>query len=214
MVDLVAIAVVAVGVLFLFFGSTFSSYGVSAMGVLVGGSGGYLLGPSLAGMAGISPLAATAGAVLVGAAVGFALSAMFLSMAMAAIAFVVGTYLGWTVIAGIVLEGGSMPLEVGVAVLVGLVAAGVGSVFSSWMLVLLTSFVGAAMASRSVTATDVADVAATFDPEPLLFDATAPLFVGLFVLGILVQFGLIKFGYVTKLLTVIPGIRPLRERSA
>ncbi len=214
MVDPIAIAVIGVGVLFLLFGSTFSSYGVSALGVVVGGSGGYLLGPAVADAAGIPVMAAMAGSTLAGAVVGVALSAVFLSLAVAAIAFVVGTYLGWTVIAGVVLENPMVPLEVGVAILVGLIAAVVAKIFTTWTLAVLTAFVGAALASQAVTVANLTAAAEAVHPGPLLFDVAAPLFVALFALGVLVQVGLVKFGYVTKVLTVVPGIRPLRKRSA
>ena len=214
MYEPVTIAAFAAGALFLLFGSTVASYGVSALGVLVGGSGGYLIGPTAAEQLAISPLLASAGAALAGAMIGFFLSAVFLSMALSAIAFVIGTYLGWTVIAGFVVENSSILMEVGVALLVGLVAVGIAVVSSRAILVLLTSFVGAAVISQSVTPADLEAAAATFDPAPLLFDAGAPIFLGVFVFGLLVQFGLFKLGYVTKLTTALPGIRRPGKRSA
>ena len=214
MYEPVTIAAFAAGALFLLFGSTVASYGVSALGVLVGGSGGYLIGPTAAEQFAISPLLATAAAALAGAMIGFLLSAMFLSMALSAIAFVIGTYLGWTVVTGFVLENSSLLMEVGVALLAGVVAVGIALVSSRAILVLLTAFVGAAIVSRAVTPADLEAAAATADPAPLLFDAGAPIFLGVFVFGLLVQFGLFKFGYVTKLTTVLPDIRRPGKRSA
>jgi hypothetical protein len=43
--------------------------------------------------------------------------------------------------------------------------------------------------------------------EPLLFDPTALPFLAVFVLGVLSQFGLFKFGYVTTLVGLLPGAR-------
>lgn len=214
MVELIAAAVVLVGALFLFFGSTFSSYGVSALGIVVGGSAGYLAGPAIAGSLAVSVTVASAGGALLGAGLGVVLSYFLLSMAVAALGFVLGSYLGWTVVAGLVLENGSFLLEILVALAVGLVAGVVGKVFTKSMMVVLTAFVGAALASMSVTAQNLVDSANAVHPEPLLFDVTAPLFVGLFIVGVAMQFGLLRLGYVTKLLTVIPGIRPLKNRGA
>ena len=214
MVELVTVAVVIVGALFLFFGSTFSSWGVSALGLFVGGCLGYLLGPTAAGALGVSSLAGAVVAALGGAVLGLVLSYFLLSMAVAAIAFVLGSYVGWTVIAGYVLEDGGLLLEVVVALAVGLIAGAIGMVLTKTMMVILTAFLGAAMASMSVTATDVRTAAESFTPEPLLLDVTAPLFLGLLILGILTQFGLFKFGYVTKLLAKLPGVRPVRNRKS
>lgn len=214
MVDLMTVAVIGVGALFLFFGSTFSSYGVSALGLVVGGIVGFLLGPTAAGAIGVSAALASGGTVIGGAIIGLLLSYFLLSLAVAAIAFVVGSYVGWTVVAGHVLENGSMILEVAVALGVGLVAGAIGMVLTKTMMVIITAFVGAALTSMSVTASNFSSAAENFTPEPLLFDVTSPLFLGLLVLGILTQFGLFKFGYVTKPLQVLPGIRPLRNRGS
>ena len=212
MVDAVTIGFVLVGAIFLLFGATLSSYSVSGLGLAVGGTGGYLVGPSLAGLIGTSVPVATVGMALVGGVLGVVLSFVLLSMAVAALAFVVGSYVGLTVVATAYLDGGTL-LQVAVAILVGLVLAGLGMLLTKTMMVALTAFLGAALVSRSLTWTDLTAAHAAVHPEPVLFDVTAPLFLGLFGFGLLAQFGLFRFGYVTKLLGKLPGGRPLRDRA-
>ena len=70
-----------------------------------------------------------------------------------------------------------------------------------------TAFIGAAFASRSVTPATLDAATARTSVEPLLFDVTAPAFLAVFALGALSQLGLFKFGYVTKLVGLLPGAR-------
>lgn len=212
MIDTATVGFILLGALLLFFGSTLSSYSVSLLGLAVGGTGGYLLGPTLASTIGITATVATAGAAIVGAILGVILSFVVLSMAVAALAFVVGSYVGLTVVAATYVDGG-MWLQIPVAIGVGLVLAVVGMVFTKTTMVGLTAFLGAALASRSVTWMDLTAAHEAVHPEPLLFDVTAPIFLALFALGILSQVGLFRFGYVTKLVGLLPGVRPLRDRA-
>lgn len=212
MVEAMTIAVIAVGAAFLFFGATFSSYGVTALGLLVGGSVGYFLAPTIAATAAIAGTPALVASILIGAVIGAVLSYVLLSMAVASLAFVIGSYVGMAVVAGAIVDGGTL-VQAPVAIGFGLVCAVIAMVMTKTMMVLLTSFVGAALASRSVTVSDLSSAAETFHPEPLLFDVTALLFLGLFALGVLTQFGLFKLGYVTRLLAILPGVRPLRNRG-
>lgn len=212
MIEPAAIGLVVIGAAFLFFGAAFSSYGVSALGLLMGGATGYLLAPTLAGVLGLTGTVATGGAVVVGAIAGVLLGYALLSLAVGAIAFVVGTYVGLSVVAGLLVDGGAL-VEIPVAIAFGIVLALLGTVMTKTMMVLLTAFVGAALASRTITLEGLNTAAADVTPDPLLFDVTAPLFVGLFVLGVLSQFGLFKLGYVTRLLRILPGGRPLRNRT-
>lgn len=212
MVEPTTIGVVLVGAFFLFFGAAFSSYGVSALGIVVGGSAGYLLGPSIAASLAASGTVVTIGAALAGAVIGLLLSFAIMSLAVAAIAFVVGSYIGLVAVATALVDGGMIE-QVLVALIVGVVFALIGLVLTKTMMVIMTAFVGATFASLSVTAGDLSTVAANLDPDPLFFDATNPLFIGLFILGVLTQFGLFKFGYVGKVLTLLPGVRPLRNRA-
>lgn len=212
MVELATVAFILVGAVFLFSGAAFSSYGVSALGLVIGGSGGYLLAPAIAGAAGIPVLGVMVGAVIGGAILGVILSFALMSLAVGAIAFVIGSYVGMAVVAGILVDGGTYT-QLPVAIGFGLVLALLGTVMTKTMMVFLTSFVGAALASRSITLSGLSDAHANVTPDPLLFDVTAPLFLGLFALGVLSQFGLFKLGYVAKLLTILPGVRPLRNRA-
>lgn len=212
MVDLIAIAVIVVGLAFLFFGAAFSSWGVSALGLVVGGGAGYLLAPSIAGVIGVPAMGATVVAVLIGAAIGVILGYVLLSMAVGAIAFVLGVYVGYSALAGLLVDGGII-VEVVVAIAIGLVLGAIATVMTKTMMVVLTAFFGATLASQSITVDSLQSAHANVTLDPLLVDVTAPLFLGLFVLGLLTQFGLFKFGYVTRLLNVLPGSRPLRNKS-
>lgn len=212
MVEPATVGLILVGLAFLFFGATFSSYGVSALGLVVGSVSGYLLAPTIASTAGIPTAGATAGAVLIGAIIGVVLGYMLLSLAVSVIAFVIGTYVGMSALAELLVDGGTM-VEIPVAVGIGLVCAVLASFLTKTMMVFLTAFVGAALASLSISVEALLTAHEAVTVEPLLFDVTTPLFIGLFVLGVLAQFGLFKFGYVAKLLTILPGVRPLRNRA-
>lgn len=212
MVELVGIVVVVIGLAFLFFGAAFSSYGVSALGLAVGGGTGYLLAPGIAGVLGIPTLAATVGAIVVGAAIGVFLGYALLSIAVGAIAFILGTYVGFSVLAELLVDGG-VYIEAVVAIAIGLVLGAIATILTKTMMVLLTAFVGAALASRAITVESLQATHAGVTVDPLLVDVTAPLFLGLFALGILAQFGLFRFGYVTRLLGKLPGVRPLRNKT-
>jgi len=207
MVDAIAVGLVVAGAVILFAGAVLSVYGVALLGAVVGGGGGYLLAPEF-GFTAAPELAAVA---LGGAVVGVVVTYLLLSMAIGTLAFAVGAYVG-AVGAEWVLDDPEL-LLVGIAALVvGAVAASLGTIFKRTMMVFITSFIGAALTSRSVTAADIEE-AELLDPTPILFDIAEPVFVGLFVLGVLTQLGLFKFGYVTKLVAVLPGASVLRDRS-
>jgi hypothetical protein len=80
-------------------------------------------------------------------------------------------------------------------------------------MVLVTSFVGAVLVSGSLSPADVAAAQREFALEPLVFEAGSPVFLGLFALGVLSQFGLFKLGYVTKLAGLLPGASVLKDRG-
>lgn len=210
MIEVTTIGLVSLGVALLFVGATLSSYAAGVLGLLIGGTGGYLVGPSIAGVAGMATAPTTAVAALVAGLAGAALTILLLKTAVAAIAFVVGTYAGWSALAALLVD--SALLEIPVALGIGVVAAAIAYVMTQTMLVILTSFVGAAFASRVVTVADLVGAQGALDPRLLLFDVSEPLFVTLFALGVLSQFGLIKLGYATKLLGRMPGLRPVRNR--
>ena len=213
MSTLTAIGLIVGGAILLFSGAALSIYGIGLLGAILGGGAGYLLAPTVASAAGVSGTVGLVVAVLIGAVAGILLTYSLLSLAIAAMSFVVGVLFGMNVVAPM-LDNGSLLMEVGVALGAGLVIAGIGMFLTRTMMVLITSFIGAALASRSLTMSEFRAAQEEFHLEPLVFELTAPLFVGLFVLGVLSQFGLFKLGYVTKLTAILPGATVLRDKGA
>ena len=204
MVTPIDVAFVLVGVVLLFAGAALSIYGVGAMGLVLGGGGGYLAAPAMGGFVGLSGVAASVAAVLIGALIGVAVAYILLSMAVASIAFIVGAYFG-LVIAEPLVGASSLLVSIPVAIGVGIAAAFLGTFLTRTTMIAITSFVGAVLASRAVTVEQFERAQSDVTIDPLLFDLAAPVFLGLFVLGVLSQFGLFKLGYVTKLVTWLPG---------
>lgn len=210
MVDIIAIALVVGGAVLLFAGAALSVYGAGLLGAVLGGGGGYLVAPTIAGVLGVEGTVGTVVAVLVGALIGVGITYVLLSMAIAAMGFVVGTYVGLVVVDPI-LGTGSTIFMILIALGTGLVLAFLGMFLTRTTMVLITSFIGAALASRSVTLSDIDAAAEAFELDPIVFDVATPLFLGLFVLGVLSQFGLFKLGYVAKLVKILPGATVLRD---
>ena len=208
MVDAAVVGLVAAGLAILLAGAVLSVYGVALLGAVVGGAGGFLVAPQL-GFAGQVPLA---GAALVGGVIGVAVSYLLLSLAIGALAFVVGSYVGTVAAQSFLNEPGLLVVAV-VGLGVGAVAAFLGTIFKRTVMVFITSFLGATLASRAVTESDIGD-AELLEPDPILFDpAGEPLFLGLLVLGVLFQLGLFRFGYVTTILSYLPGASILTDRE-
>ncbi|MUW14173.1 phosphate ABC transporter permease, partial [Halorubrum sp. CBA1125] len=134
-----------------------------------------------------------------------------LSFAVLAIGGVVGGFAGRFAV-GPLYAADAAGIE-GTVLLVGATLAGVavgalfGFVLTRTTLVVSTALIGAAFASRSLTPASFEAAAAETSVEPLLFDVTAPVFLAVFVLGALSQLGLFSFGYVTKLVGLLPGAR-------
>lgn len=210
MVTPIDVAFVLAGVVLLFAGAALSIYGVGAMGLLLGGGGGYLVAPTIGGFVGLSGVAATVAAVLIGALIGVAVTYVLLSMAVASIAFAVGAYFGLVVAEPLVGASGLL-VSIPVAIGVGIAAAFLGTFLTRTTMITITSFVGAALASRAVTLEQFEQAQSDVTIDPLLFDLAAPAFLGLFVLGLLSQFGLFKLGYVAKLVTWLPGATVFRD---
>ncbi len=213
MVDVIAIGLIVGGAVLLFSGAALSVYGAGLLGAILGGGGGYLVAPTIAGVAGIEGAAGVAIAVLVGALIGVGITYVLLSMAIAAMGFVVGTYLGVVVVEPLV-GGESIFITILVGLGTGVAMAFLGMFLTRTTMVIITSFIGAALASRSITldaATEAADNFPTL--EGVVFDVTGPIFIALFVLGILSQIGLFKLGYVTKIVGVLPGATVLRDNK-
>ena len=212
MVDIIGIALVLGGLVLLFAGAALSIYGVAVLGVLVGGTGGFMFAPTIADLIGLQGVLAVVAATAIGIVAGLVVTYLLLSMAIAAVSFVFGTYAGLVVVAPLLGEGSGL-LAYPIALVVGFVAAALGSFLTKSMMVLITSFVGATLASGSVTAADVATAQTDVSLEPLLIDVGSPIFLALLALGVLSQFGLFKFGYVTKLVSVLPGASVFRDRG-
>ena len=151
--------------------------------------------------------------MVVGGLLGAALAYVALSFATSVPSFVVGAYVGLYVVTPLFTGGGLVRYPF--AILGGVLGAVLGLTLTKFALMFVTSFVGAALASRSLT--PAAFRAAREGPavEPLLFDPLAttavldvglPLFGVLFVLGILSQLGLFRLGWVAGLATVLPGV--------
>jgi len=212
MVEVMTVALVLGGAVLLFSGAALSVYGVALLGAVIGGSSGYLVAPTIGGLLGLEGLIAVVAAVGVGAIAGIVATYALLSLAIAAVSFVVGTFLGVVAIAPALVDGPQL-LVYPVAIGIGLAAAFLGLVMTKTAMILVTSAVGATLVSRSVTLADFRAAQAELSLDPLLFDLFAPLFLGLFALGVLSQFGLFKFGYVTKLVALLPGASVFRNRG-
>lgn len=211
MVEPIGIALIVGGAVLLFSGAALSVYGAALLGAVLGGGGGYLVAPTIAGAAGIEGAAGVALAVGAGAVVGVGITYVLLSMAIAAMAFVVGIYLG-VVLVDPVVGGDSLLITIAAGVGTGIGLAFLGMFLTRTTMVIITSFIGAALASRSITLEGITDAAEGFPTlDGLVFEATAPLFLGLFVLGVLSQFGLFKLGWVAKIVTILPGATILRD---
>jgi len=200
---------VLVGLLLAFVGAAVSVYAVTLTGVLIGAGAGYLLSPNLVGLVAVDALVLTGGAAVVGAAIGGFLAYAGLSFAVVAIGGVVGGFIGRFAV-GPIYAADAAGVE-GTLLLVGATLAGfgVGALFgfvlSRTTLVVSTAFLGGALASRSLTASSFEAAVEGVSIDPILFDPTSPAFLAVFVLGVLSQLGLFKFGYVTRLVGLLPG---------
>jgi hypothetical protein len=212
MVDVVPVALVLGGAVLLFSGAALSVYGVALLGAVVGGSGGYLVAPTVGSVLGFEGLVAVAAAVGIGAVVGVAATYALLSFAIAGVSFVVGTFIGVVAIAPVLVDGPAL-LVYPAALAVGIAAAFLGLVMTKTTMILITSFVGATLASRALTLTEFQTAQTEFAFDPLLFDLSAPVFLALLALGVLSQFGLFRLGYVTKVVALLPGASVFRDRG-
>lgn len=212
MVDLVTIGLVIAGLVLLFAGAALSVYGVALIGIVFGGGSGYLLAPTVGSAVGIGEPGSIVIAVLVGALIGAILAYSILSLAIGFVSLFAGAYLGLVVLVPDIIDG-AWYVEWGVAVMVGIGLALLSLVFTRTVLVFVTSAFGAAVASRSITFSEIRAAQEGTTLDPLLFDATGLVFLGLFVLGVLTQFGLFRFGYVARLAKALPGATVLRNKT-
>lgn len=200
--ELLDVGVALAGLVLVFFGAALSVYATALLGVLIGAAGGYVLAPQLLGVVGAGGVVGLAVAVVAGGALGAVLASVALSVATAVPSFVVGAYLGLYAVTPLFTAGGLIRYPVAVAT--GVAGAALGLMLTRVALTFVTAFVGAALASGSVTLADFTAARDGFSPDPILFDPLAttpvagvevPLFGALFALG-----------WVTRLAAAIPGI--------
>lgn len=204
MVTPIGAGLIAAGLVMLFVGAVLSLYGVSLLGAVVGGAAGFLVAQEI----GFTATMELAGALGAGAIAGVLISYLLLSLAIAVFGFIVGLYFG----AGLAnwLLDPNLIVVAAAALATGILVAALSTILKRTIMVVITSFAGAALASQSVTAADFGNAGLT-EPDPILFDLNDPLFLGLLALGILTQLGLFRFGYVTSVLAYLPGARMLRD---
>lgn len=211
--ELLDLGVALAGLVLVLFGAALSVYATALLGVLIGAAGGYVLAPQLLGVVGAGGVVGLAVAVVAGGALGAVLASVALSVATAVPSFVVGAYLGLYAVTPLFTAGGLIRYPVAVAT--GVAGAALGLMLTRIALTFVTAFVGAALASGSVTLADFTAARDGFSPDPILFDPLAttpvavvevPLFGALFALGVLSQIGLFELGWVTRLAAAIPGI--------
>lgn len=210
---LIDVALVLAGLVLVFLGAALSIYAVALVGFLLGAGGAYVVAPTLLGAVGSSGLVGFAIVLAVGGLLGAALAYVALSVATSVPSFVVGAYLGLYVLTPLFTDGGLIRYLV--AVLAGIVGAALGFTLTRFALMVVTSFIGAALASGSLPASALRAAREGPTVAPLLFDPLAttdvvgfdvPLFGVLFGLGILSQLGLFRLGWVARLATVLPGV--------
>lgn len=212
MLDPLVVAPIGIGVVLLFAGATLARYGVALMGALLGAGGGYMVAPSVGAAAGIGGLPASAAGIGLGIVVGVLVAHMLLSLAIATIGFGVGTYLGLTVLAPILVDG-AWYVNAGAGLAIGAAVALAGMTLTNLTMIGVTSFVGAALASRSLTFESFATAQSELSVNPLLFDASDPLFLGLAAVGVALQIGLLRLGYARRVVAILPGAGSLSNRG-
>ena len=206
------LGIILIGLILVFFGAALSVYSVVLLGLLLGGFGGYLLAPEILGLVGsLEGTVGIAVIVVIGGAIGMFLAYSALTFVVAGAGFLVGAFLGRFLVAP--LMDGGLFFAIGAVIIGGVVGAWVGVVLTKTGLIVITSFIGAAVASRSLTLSSLDAVRVDWSIEPVLFDPLAPWFLGLFILGILSQFGLFKLGWVTKITALIPSFLPSPRRQ-
>jgi len=209
----IATGLIVAGLVLLFFGASLSVYGVALTGLILGGGGGYMVAPTVGPLLGLEGMVATAASVGLLAVVGAVLAYMTLSLAVAGIGFVAAALITQLIINPIFVDGPWF-VSWGVTVVAAFIGAWMGMIFTKTTLIGATSFFGATLASQAVTVKTFNKVIDQTTLDPLFFNATEqPLFLGLFALGLLTQFGLFKFGYVTRIVGILPGAGIVTNRN-
>lgn len=204
MVELLGIALVLAGGVLLLFGAALSVYGVALLGAVLGGGAGYLVAPTIGDVIGIGGATAAVAAIGVGVVVGVIVAYAVLSMVVAIAGFAVGSLLGLYLVTDLAGVSGLLP-EAGVAIGTGIVVAFLAMFLTRTALIGITAFVGAAFASTELTASGFETAAKDLTIDPLVVSVGNPVFLGLFVFGLLTQFGLFKLGWFGKIADVLPG---------
>jgi len=212
MIDLIGIALILAGALLLLFGAALSVYGVALLGAVLGGGAGYLIAPAIGGAIGVSGMLATVVAVGIGVLAGVIVAYTVLSMVVAIAGFAVGSLLGIYLVTDIVGVSGMLP-EAGVALATGIVLAFLAMFLTKTALIGITAFVGAAFASTELTMDAFETAADDVTIDPLVVALDDPIFLGLFVLGVLAQFGLFKLGWFAKIAGALPGASVITDRG-
>lgn len=211
MVDLLSVVLIVAGLVLLFGGAALSVYGVALLGMAIGGGMGYLVAPTIGGLIGVDGPIVVVIVVGIGLVLGAALSHVVLSMTISILGFAVGAFFGRVVIAPALFDA-AWYLDWGVGLVVGIAAAMAAVVYARTVLVIVTSALGAALASHNVTIAGLTDAQDALSLDPLSFGLFEPLFLALLILGLLAQFGLFKLGYVTKLVKRLPGASIISDR--
>lgn len=204
MVGLIGVGLVLGGLVLAFAGGALSVYGVGLVGFVLGAVGGFVIAPQVLGMAEAGGMVALAVAILVGGALGLLLAYAALSFATAVPGFIVGAFVGLYIVSPLFLEGGLVRYVA--AIIGGLAGAAFGYVLTRQALVVITAFLGAALASRSLTIETFEAARDGFTVDPLLFDPFDVVFLVILVLGLLVQVGLFRLGWVARFAAAVPGI--------
>jgi hypothetical protein len=211
MVELLGIALVLGGGVLLCFGAALSVYGVALLGAVLGGGGGYLVAPTIGDAIGLSGVVASLAAIGIGVLAGVIVAYTVLSMVVAIAGFAVGNLLGIYIVSDVVGVSGMLP-KAGVAIATGIVLAFLAMFLTKTALIGITAFLGAAFASTQLTVDAFETAASDLTVDPLVVSLEDPLFLGLFGLGVLTQFGLFKLGWFGKIAGALPGASVIRDR--
>lgn len=187
----IEIALVVGGLVLAFAGAALFKYTVTAVGLLSGGAGGYLLASALA----LEPMLMAA-AALVGALVGVFLVFSLLTTVATIPGFVLGSYVAASVVG---LDGASLGLQTaGLTLLGGIAGAAICGLLFKRVLPILTALLGAALATQAWTIDAFTQAASSLDPSPVMIEPGVP-FAAVVVAGTLTQYGLLKLGWAKKL---------------
>lgn len=199
MVGLVDAGLVVAGLILAFAGVRVFDYAVTVWGFLFGASVGLGVVGGAQGVEvvtgvpqGVGPVEGVV-AIVVGGIVGIYLAWAAVKLLVLAPAFL----LGGTVIAGAVgirFQGTPDGLAVLVFVVGGIVGAAIAWAFFRVAVAVVTAAVGATMVTLSIDAAQLVTAATTLEPDTFPTPELSALFLGVFLLGLLAQIGLLSLG--------------------